>query len=102
MKHRGDVAAEDADRGTHHADVGLHRGSAWQNTGVGGRHMGVGTEHRSHFAVQEIAHGELFTGRFGMEVDDDVFDRGGDLLQDLFDCFEGAVGRFAHERPAAR
>ena len=62
--------------------------------------MGVGTEHRSHFAVQEIAHGELFTGRFGMEVDDDVFDRGGNFRQNPLDRLEGAVGRFAHEHLA--
>ena len=63
--------ADDRVVGAGHADVGLEGGAVREDALVGRGDVGVGAEHGGDAAVEIPAECDLFTGGFGVEVEQD-------------------------------
>ena len=59
--------------------------------------MSVSTKYRSDFAIEKIAHGDLFAGGFGVKIHQNGFDICRDLIQKFFGSFKRAVGTVTHK-----
>jgi hypothetical protein len=81
--------ADDAVPGAAHAHVGLVGGATGEDARIGGGDVGMGAEDGGHAPVQMPAHGHLFRGGLGVDVDQD--DLGLDDFEQRVDGAEGVI-----------